>query len=75
MKAYKASKHAQENPMRVFIGEIEVGVGAAIKIVPDPPSLPYVVREATPEEYEILFHRGHKTMIDEYDDNKQGRKA
>ncbi len=75
MKTYGATPYGKENPVRIKVDGVEVGVGAAITVVPQPPALPYLVREATPEEYEILFHRGHKTRIYEHDNHKPGRKA
>lgn len=74
MKTYVPNDYAKQNPIRIVINGLDVGVGRAISIVPPPPALPYIVREATPKEYEILFHRGHKNLIYEYD-NKQGSEA
>ena len=74
MKTYGPTPYGKANPIRIRVLGVEVGVGAAITVVPSPPALPYTVPEATPEQYEILFHRGHKTRIYEHD-NKQGRKT
>ena len=73
MKTYGPTPYCIANPVRIRVHGVEVGVGAAVEVVPSPPDLPYTVQEATPEQYEILFHRGHKTRIYEYD-NQQGRK-
>jgi hypothetical protein len=73
MKTYGPTPYCIANPVRIRVHGVEVGVGAAVEVVPSPPALPYTVQEATPEQYEILFHRGHKTRIYEYD-NQQGRK-
>lgn len=73
MKTYGPTAYCIANPVRIRVHGIEVGVGAAVEVVPSPPALPYTVPEATPEQYETLFHRGHKTRIYEYD-NQQGRK-
>jgi hypothetical protein len=74
MKTYGPTEYAIQKPIRIILNGVEVGVGGAIRVVPSPPSLPYVAREATPEEYEILFHRGHKTRIYERDNNiKRGK--
>ena len=73
MKTYVPTPYCIANPVRIRVHGVEVGVGAAVEVVPSPPALPYTVQEATPEQYEILFHRGHKTRIYEYD-NQQGRK-
>ena len=36
-----------------------VGVGGEIKVIPPPPYKPFVIREATPEEYKnIIFKDG-----------------
>ena len=74
MKTYGPTPYCIANPVRIRVHGVEVGVGVAIEVVPSPPALPYTVPEATPEQYEILFHRGHKTRIYEYD-NIKGRKA
>lgn len=74
MKRYTPNFYCIENPVRIRVNGVEVGVGAAIWVTPSPPALPYLVREATEEEYGILYHRGHKQRIYEYD-NQQGRKA
>ena len=74
MKTYGPTPYCIANPVRIWVHGVEVGVGAAIQVVPSPPVLPYTVPEATPEQYEILFHRGHKTRIYEYD-NIKGRKT
>jgi len=54
MKRYTPNHYCIENPVRIRVNGVEVGVGAAIWVTPSPPSLPYLVREATEEEYEIL---------------------
>jgi hypothetical protein len=74
MKAYRPTPYCIANPVRIRIDGVEVGVGATIEVTPQAPALPYTVPEATPEQYEILFHRGHKQRIYEHD-NQQGRKA
>ena len=73
MKTYRPTPYCIANPVRIRVNGVEVGVGAAIWVTPSPPALPYLVREATGEEYGILFNRGHKDRIYEYD-NQQGRK-
>lgn len=73
MKTYGPTPYCIENPVRIRVNGVEVGVGAAIWVTPSPPALPYIVPEATQEQYEILYHRGHKQRIYEYD-NQQGRK-
>ncbi len=73
MKTYGPTPYCIANPVRIRVHGVEVGVGAGVEVVPSPPALPYTVPEATPEQYEILFHRGHKQRIYEYD-NQQGRK-
>lgn len=75
MKTYGPTPYGIANPIRIRVHGIEVGVGAAITVVPSPPSLPYTVAEATPEQYEILFNRGHKIRIYERDNNIKGRKT
>ena len=74
MKTYVPTPYCIANPVRIRVHGVEVGVGAAVEVVPSPPALPYTVPEATPEQYEILFHRGHKQRIYEYD-NIKGRKT
>ena len=74
MKTYGPTPYCIANPVRIRVHGVEVGVGAAVTVVPSPPALPYTVPEATPEQYEILFHRGHKTRIYEHD-NIKGRKT
>ena len=74
MKTYVPTPYCIANPVRIRVHGVEVGVGAAVEVVPSPPALPYTVPEATPEQYEILFHRGHKTRIYEHD-NIKGRKT
>ena len=74
MKTYGPTPYGKANPIRIRVHGVEVGVGAAVTVMPSPPALPYTVREATPEEYEILFHRGHTIRIHEYDNNIKGRK-
>jgi hypothetical protein len=74
MKTYGPTPYCIANPVRIRVHGVEVGVGAAVQVVPSPPALPYTVPEATPEQYEILFHRGHKIRIYEHD-NIKGRKT
>lgn len=75
MKTYGPTPYGKANPIRLRVLGVEVGVGAAITVVPQPPALPYTVPEATPEQYEILFHRGHKIRVYEHDNNIKGRKT
>ena len=65
-KTYGPSEWRKENPIRIQVerGGEWVCVGVPVKIEPEPPKLPVTVREATPEEYKILFERGISGVIE-----------
>lgn len=65
-KKYIPSAEAKANPFTLKVNGVVVGVGGGGWVYPSPPALPYFIREANEEEYEILFKRGHTNSINEH---------
>ena len=58
---YRPTESRREKPVHTELtpgSGRRVAVGGDIVITPKPPKLPRTIKEATQEEYEILFNRG-----------------
>lgn len=66
---YRATDFGKKNPIVAFVGKKRVGVGGAVKATPNPPVVPFVIPEATGEQYEVLFKRGLSKWIEAYEEN------
>lgn len=60
MQVYIASEWRKKNVIAVRINEKWRAIGGDIHITPRPPKLPFMIREANQDEYEIAYEQGIK---------------
>lgn len=68
---YRATAFGKKNPFIAFIKGKRVGVGASIKATPNPPLSPFIIAEATSEQYGELFNRGLSKWVEAYEENDE----
>lgn len=62
---YAPTQEAKDLHRRCYVNGGWVGVGGDITITPPPPKESYVIKEATQDEYKVLFEeRGLENLIE-----------
>ena len=67
---YIPTQKAINNPRRVLVKNVWVGVGGDIKITRKPPKKSTVIKEATPSQYKTLFEKHKLTSLVELKTSK-----
>lgn len=64
---YTPTEEAIKRPRRDNILGVDVGIGGEISIEATPPKSNYVIPEATPEQYKMLYEHGFLTLVQKID--------
>ena len=64
---YHPTEEAIKRPSRDNILGVDVGIGGEISIEATPPKSNYVIPEATPEQYKMLYEHGFLTLVQKID--------
>ena len=64
---YTPTEEAIKRPRRDNILGVDVGIGGKNSIKATPPKSNYVIPEATPEQYKMLYEHGFLTLVQKID--------